>query len=149
MKTAERRKKIRRMLIRAGYLTMSDLSREFGVCIRTIQRDIDFLSEELPLYTRCGRFSGGVYLVNSPLRDRIYKEEQEGELLAHLCTIAARCPELLSEEEQTVLTRIISTYAPAGESGTENARRFTGRGEGGVPKKRGRRKSDVKRKEVT
>lgn len=136
------------MLIRSGCLTMSDLSREFGVCIRTIQRDIDFLSEELPLYTRCGRFSGGVYLVNSPFRDRIYKEEQEGELLSHLCTIAARCPELLSEEEQTVLKRIISTYAPTG-SGSDKARRFTGRGGDGTKKKRGRQKNDVKRKAAT
>lgn len=137
------------MLIRSGCLTMSDLSREFGVCIRTIQRDIDFLSEELPLYTRCGRFSGGVYLVNSPFRDRIYKEEQEGELLSHLCTIAARCPELLSEEEQTVLKRIISTYAPTGDSGAEKARRFAERGGDGTKKKRGRQKNDVKRKAAT
>jgi len=123
MKTAERRKKIRKILLRSGYLTMTELAKEFGVCLRTIQRDIDYLSDELPLYTRCGRFSGGVYLVNSPFRDRVYKEEQESELLAHLCIIAGRCPELLSEEEQTVLKRIITAYAPPSPDGTAALRR--------------------------
>ena len=64
MTSFERRIKIIKMLYSRNHETMGNLSVELGVSKKTIQRDITELSRIIPIYTRSGRYNGGVYLLN-------------------------------------------------------------------------------------
>jgi predicted DNA-binding transcriptional regulator YafY len=55
MGTAERRYKIMKTMCRRRYETIRNLASEFGVSMRTIQRDIEVLSETEPIYTKFGK----------------------------------------------------------------------------------------------
>ena len=61
MGTAERRYEIMKVLCRRRYATIRDLASEFGVSMRTVQRDIEALSRSEPIYTRFGKYGGGVF----------------------------------------------------------------------------------------
>lgn len=61
----KRRNEIVKILYGRGHETISNLAFEFGVSIRTIQRDIDAISLTVPVYTQTGRHGGGVYVLNN------------------------------------------------------------------------------------
>lgn len=65
--------------------TTSDLAEHFDVSIRTINRDINRLSQiDIPIYTTVGR-SGGVYLLdNYILNNVLLSEEEQAHLLLAL-----------------------------------------------------------------
>ena len=63
MGTAERRYEIMKILCRRRYETIRNLASEFGVSMRTVQRDIESLSRTEPIYTQFGKYGGGVYVV--------------------------------------------------------------------------------------
>ena len=65
MGTAERRTEIMRVLYRRRHEKISNLAEEFGVSVRTILRDIEVLSATEPIYTQCGRYYGGVYIMDN------------------------------------------------------------------------------------
>ena len=111
MGTAERRAEIMRILCRRRYETISNLAEEFGVSTRTIQRDVEVLSITEPIYTQCGRYSGGVYVTEDYSIDRMYMTDSELSVLHRLSAIAksnSRCD--LNEEEFLMLRQIISKY---------------------------------------
>ena len=54
MGTAERRYEIMKILCRRRYETIRNLASEFGVSMRTVQRDIEALSRTEPIYTQLG-----------------------------------------------------------------------------------------------
>lgn len=60
MGTAERRREMMKILCRRRYETIGKLASEFGVSMRTIQRDIEALSLTEPIYTKAGKYGGGV-----------------------------------------------------------------------------------------
>ena len=64
MGTAERRYEIMKILCRRRNDTICNLASEFGVSMRTIQRDIEVLSRAEPIYTQPGKYGGGVYVVD-------------------------------------------------------------------------------------
>ena len=59
--TAERRRKIMKIMRRRRSETIQDLAFELGVSERTIRRNIEILSYKEPVYTQKGWY-GGVYV---------------------------------------------------------------------------------------
>ena len=109
--TAERRAEIMRILCRRKYETVSNLAEEFGVSTRTIQRDIEALSITDPIYTQCGRYGGGVYVMENHSMDKTYLTESECAVLHKVVTLAKTksvCE--LEEEEIVILERYISQH---------------------------------------
>ena len=64
MNTADRRMEIINILIVRRRTTARELSEEFGVTVRTIQKDIQALSPKFPVYTRQGG-DGGIFMDES------------------------------------------------------------------------------------
>ena len=111
MGTAERRQKIMRILCYRRHETIQNLSFEFGVSERTIQRDIEILSLSEPIYTQSGRYGGGVYVDGGYKLDRMYMKENELAVLNKLLkmsNIKSVCD--LSKSETAILQNIISQY---------------------------------------
>ena len=111
MGTAERRSKLLRVLCRRRHDTMTNLANEFGVSVRTIIRDIDALSETEPIYTQCGRYGGGVYVVEGYTMDRMYMTDQELSVLHKLASMSQSksiCE--LEEDEFHLINMIIMQY---------------------------------------
>ena len=111
MGTAERRMEIMRVLCRRRFETISNLAMEFGVSERTIARDIEILSATEPIYTQCGRYGGGIYVVDNYYMDRMYMSDTELDVLYKLAALSekkAMC--VLDEKEMDVLKRIITQY---------------------------------------
>lgn len=115
MGPAERRREIMKILCRRQYETMYNLASEFGVSIRTIQRDIEILSLTEPIYTQPGRYTGGVYIVEGYSIDRIYMTKTEIAVLKKLYIAADNDISLLLEDEKRILQRIISQYSKPGK----------------------------------
>lgn len=111
MGTAERRMEIMRILCRRRHETISNLAEEFGVSTRTIQRDVEVLSITEPIYTQCGRYDGGIYVIDDYVMDRMYMTDFELSVL-HKLALYAEVKSIcdLSEKEFNVLKRIISQY---------------------------------------
>ena len=111
MGTAERRAEIMRTLCRRRHETISRLAEEFGVSARTIQRDVEILSMTEPIYTMCGRYDGGVYVMDNFEMSRMYMKDSELSVLQKLESFAdnrASCN--LDKDELIMLKRIISQY---------------------------------------
>ena len=111
MGTAERRREILRLLCRRRYETIGNLADEFGVSKRTIQRDIEALSISEPIYTRQGKYSGGIYVVDGYSMDRMYMDEGELYVLQKLHTAAEGQASLLTCGEKKILNSIILQYS--------------------------------------
>ncbi len=77
MGTAERRQKIMEILNIRRHELISNLAHEFGVSSRTIRRDIEVLSLTEPIYTRSGRYSGGIYVLEGYNSRHLYMSEDE------------------------------------------------------------------------
>lgn len=111
MGTAERRCEIMKMLCRLRHETIRNLGFEFGVSMRTIQRDIDILSRTEPIFTRVGKYCGGVYVVDGFSMDRIYMKDSELDVLQKLYIAADKNAALLTDGEKNLLGFIISQYS--------------------------------------
>ena len=67
MGTAERRLEILKYLCKKRHATMPELSEQFGVSLRTIQRDIYEIETtfRVPIDVKCGKYDGGVYVIGN------------------------------------------------------------------------------------
>ncbi len=63
MNKYERHRQIIRLVRARGSDTIKNLAMEFEVSERTISRDIEELSLTKPIYTKSGRYGGGVYIL--------------------------------------------------------------------------------------
>ena len=111
MGTAERRAEIIRILCRRRHETVSNLAEEFGVSSRTILRDIEVLSFTEPIYTQCGRYGGGVYIIDDYVMNRMYMTDKELFILNKVLSFAENktvCN--LNDNECLLLKTIISQY---------------------------------------
>lgn len=100
-----------RILCRRRHETVSRLAEELGVSARTVQRDIETLSLTEPIYTQCGRYGGGVYVMDGYVKDRMYMRESEIAVLRKLARFAEnRSVCRLAPEELSELAGIISLY---------------------------------------
>ena len=111
MGTAERRYEIIKILCRRRYDTIRNLASEFGVSMRTVQRDIEALSRTEPIYTQFGKYGGGVYIVEGYSMDRMYMNEQELDVLHKLYIAADEQSFLLTDDEKSLLRSLISQYS--------------------------------------
>ncbi len=106
---AERRKEILIALCRRRHDTVNNLAFEFGVSARTIRRDIEVLSLKEPIYTRTGRYGGGIYVMDGYYIDRMYISDEESEVLVKVLNFAVSQAVLDSDEVQ-ILGHIIEKY---------------------------------------
>jgi len=111
MGTAERRHEMMKILCRRRYETIRNLASEFGVSMRTIQRDIEVLSRTMPIFTRFGKYGGGVYVVENYSIDRMYMTDAELDVLQKLYIAADENASLLTVDEKSLLGLLISQYS--------------------------------------
>ena len=111
MGTAERRYEIMKKLCRRRYETIRNLASEFGVSMRTVQRDIEVLSGTEPIYTQFGKYGGGVYVVEGYSMDRMYMKDSELDVLQKLYIAADKYEDLLTIDEKNLLQSLISQYS--------------------------------------
>lgn len=82
----ERRMEIMETLCQRRQETMANLATEFGVSVRTIRNDIDYLSLSYPLETIRGRYGGGVKVMEGFYMNHKYLKPKQKELLERLRT---------------------------------------------------------------
>lgn len=107
MGTAERRLAMYRYLCRRRYATMPELAAEFGVSIKTVQRDIYEVeySLHLPIVTKAGKHGGGIYVLDTYAPDT-YKKSEEIRVLQKACDLLSGT---LAPEELKVLESMIES----------------------------------------
>ena len=110
--TAERRLKFIKLLCQRRHETIINLSKEFNVSVRTIQRDIDEISDMLPIYVKTGRYNGGVYVVDGFNVGKMYMSDNEIAVLEKVretCFSGAKLT--LNSQEIETLNKIIVNYS--------------------------------------
>ena len=103
MSTAARRLKIIRHICIKRHVTMPDLADEFNVSVRTIARDIDDISDMIPIYCQKGRYDGGVYIDSAYCPERMYMSAEE-------ILFLKKIKSSLCEEDMENLNNIINKY---------------------------------------
>lgn len=111
MGTAERRHEVMKTLCRRRHETIRNLASEFGVSMRTIQRDIETLSRTEPIYTQVGKYGGGVYVVDGYTMERMYMTDTEIHVLQKLYTATDDDFSLLTRDEKNILGHLILQYS--------------------------------------
>lgn len=111
MGSAERRNELVRVLCRRRYDTVANLALEFGVSERTIRRDIEVLSLTFPIYTQCGRYEGGVYVLDSYSMERMYMSDKELALLRKISFVMKTRKDIFTPTERKLLDSMISLYS--------------------------------------
>ena len=84
MSANERRKQILVLLCQRRRDTVQNLATEFGVCERTIRRDIEELTLTYPLETARGRYGGGVRMADWYFQNRPKLSPKQTALLKRL-----------------------------------------------------------------
>ena len=110
MRTAERRKEIIELLYRQRYECIGTLAKKFAVSTRTIQRDVEILSLDHPIYTKPGRHGGGVYVADEYYINRRYMSEEEIEIILKLMSVSQN-RNLLTLNEIDIIKSIIAQYS--------------------------------------
>lgn len=106
MDPTRRRQAIIDDICRKQNVKMSDLSAEFGVSIRTIQRDIDNLSLTYPLITNRSRYRGGVSILPG-YRPRCRSLSNKQTALLERLLVG------LDGEDRKTLQSVLSDFSPA------------------------------------
>ena len=107
MKTVERRERIIGILCEKRRETVKRLSYEFNVSERTVRRDIEALSKMYPIYTKSGKYGGGVYILENFRQSTGYMSDKELSLLIRICE---KC-DWLTAEDIKVMKNIIKRYS--------------------------------------
>ena len=81
MKATERRMAILAILCKRRFEKVENLAFEFGVCEWTIRQDVMELSLSYPIYTKTGKYGGGVYVVDGYKLGMKYMTTEQTELL--------------------------------------------------------------------
>ena len=68
-------------------------------------------SEEYSIYTKYGKYGGGVYVVDGYSMDRMYMTDSEIYVLQKLYIAAEKNESLLSEDEKKLLGFLIAQYS--------------------------------------
>lgn len=110
MGTSERRIDIIKYLCRKRHATLAEISKEFGVSVRTVQRDIDYLSGAMmiPIYCQSGKYEGGVYIDDGYRWDKMYMTLEQ---ISLLIKVKEMVTDKLSDKENMVLKQIIDLYS--------------------------------------
>ena len=90
---------------------MCNLAAEFGVSIKTIQRDIDEIGFLIPIRVKRGRYYGGVYIKEDYIFDRAYMSDEELKLMRKLLDFIVPDSNFgFTEKEIEILRKIIRDY---------------------------------------
>ena len=109
---AERRVDMMKYLCQVGHATMPELARTYRVSVKTIKRDINELGSFIPLETKVGRHSGGVYVMEGYRWNKTYMSAADIALLTKIKRIGEKQQELvLSKDDLSRLSKIISIYS--------------------------------------
>jgi predicted DNA-binding transcriptional regulator YafY len=108
--TSERRIETIKYLCRKRRATMAEISKEFGVSVRTVKRDIDYLSGVMmiPIYCQSGKYEGGVYIDDDYRWDKMYMTLEQ---ISLLIKVKEMVTDKLSDKENTTLKQIIDLYS--------------------------------------
>lgn len=110
MDVTERRRELLLLLCHRRHETVPALASHFGVSVRTVLRDIEALSLSFPIYTKQGRYDGGVYLLDGYAPERLYLDSEELSLLSGLLLRAEAVPGFLHPDESHGLRSLIHRY---------------------------------------
>lgn len=101
-----------KLLCQRRHETITNLSKEFNVSARTIQRDIDEISDMFPVYVKTGRYNGGVYVVDEFSFEKMYMGNNEIALLEKVRDAHYGGTKLhLNLQEIDTLNKIIINYS--------------------------------------
>ena len=104
MDSNERRQRLLEVLCTRRHDTCEKLAREFNVCQRTIRYDIEALMCSYPVETACGRYGGGVRVVDGYTLHR-------RSLTAKQSAFLRRLREQLTDEDRTIMDSILIQFA--------------------------------------
>ena len=110
MSPSERPQKLLEVLCLRRYDTCANLAREFHVCQRTIRYDVEALMCSYPIETVCGRFGGGVrvmegyYYHHKSANDRTLNKKQTA--------LLRRLRNQLAGEDRDTINSILVQFAP-------------------------------------
>jgi len=108
----ERQFKILIALSQRRHDSISNLAFEFGVSERTIRRDIDTLCHIAPIYTKTGRYPGGVYVVDGYFLNKVYLSPKQEQLLTKIVTDTENGRSVtLNSFETDTLRQILNTFS--------------------------------------
>ena len=111
MGAIERRMEMIRILCLRRHETMGNLAFEFGVSLRTVQRDITVITSIIPIYIKMGRYGGGIYVMDHFQLGNAYMDNNEILLLQKIsCYFFTVEREYLDETEKVLLERMIYKY---------------------------------------
>lgn len=100
-----------KILCRRRKERMCNLAAEFGVSIKTIQRDIDEIGFLIPIRVKRGRYYGGVYIKEDYSFDRAYMSDEELKLMRKLLDFIVPDSNFgFTEKEIEILRKIIRDY---------------------------------------
>ena len=99
----QRRNHIKNFLTYERQTTKLKLSYMYGVSIQTIRRDIDYLSEQLPIVTKPGN-GGGIFLAMDVEKNKEFLEADEKDCLLRMLPFA-------NERDKLILTNIIHKFS--------------------------------------
>lgn len=105
MDAHERRQRIIEHLCKVHHNTYKDLAQLFGVSRRTIQNDIMFLTGHYPIETVCGRYGGGIRIMDGYHLDPKRLTADETNLLKRLAST-------LYDDDLVLMNGIITRLAP-------------------------------------
>ncbi len=109
MEAEIRRKEILRHLCVCRFDTVQNMAALFSVSERTIRRDINILSFYEPIYTKTGRYSGGVYIAEDYKMDRLFFTDSQVTLLNKIYEyIDSFSKNHFSAEEKETFKRLIN-----------------------------------------
>ncbi len=112
MEIAERRKEIMRILCKRRHEKISNLAFEFNVDYRTMRRDIETLSLTEPIYTKTGRYGGGVYVMDGYYIDRIYMSDNEIQVLTKIeSALRSGTISSIKQADMALLNQIVNDYS--------------------------------------
>jgi predicted DNA-binding transcriptional regulator YafY len=103
----ERRKQIIEALCSRRYEKIENLAFEFSVTKRTIKNDIAELSLSYPIYTKPGKYDGGIYVADGYYIGKQYLTDEQENLLKELT-------DTVNAEQAAILNSIIKKFSMGG-----------------------------------
>ncbi len=110
MTAIDRRTELIEVLCERRYDTVPNLAHEFGVSQNTIRKDILVLSCSYPIYTKCGKVDGGVYVIEGYRLGRKYFTANQTEFLERISK------NLKGEDLKTAQAMLQTFRQPKGKS---------------------------------
>lgn len=84
MSAERRRRELMGILASKRNETVQNLASELGVSERTVRRDIEVLSLTEPIYTKTGRYGGGVYIMECLSESKLSSLREQTQLIKKL-----------------------------------------------------------------